>query len=112
VRGEKDHFGCGECDGDYCSACADECQIKPSLKLKCGHAIHKECLEGIFRTASNAGKIKLPRCPFPGCNQIPDHALMAAQSGPWVVLRDKIEELTNSTAAKLPNFNNKNSNDC
>jgi hypothetical protein len=60
----------------------------------CGHAIHLKCARAQYRVASTQGKIVYPKCGFPGCCALPEHALLRSEFVRWSDIRVQVERLT------------------
>jgi len=93
IRGEKEHLPCSECVGLPCAICGDPMKCKPCITMECGHHAHLQCVQQVFKSASDKGLIKLPKCSYPGCNKIPSHDLVKELSSKYIELHQKIELL-------------------
>lgn len=96
LKNEQNHFGCALCSQKvaYCVICHDSCTTSPSVLMKCGHPIHKSCLQMYYNGLDLKGRLHIPRCNFDfTCQCVPYHECVKDVAQKWIDLNMKIEEL-------------------
>jgi len=80
--------------GSLCPHCGKELWGQLSLRLPCGHTIHRACAVSIIKRQRTGPELKLPLCPAPGCGQFIYHKDLFAEAGPemeeWKLLEEDI----------------------
>lgn len=93
IADEKEHFPCAICNNLICSYCAEALTTKPSIKLRCGHYCHLECVQNMFKAASFDKKIVLPKCGDLKCFEIPNHSAITKEFQKWDPVAIRIKNL-------------------
>ena len=96
LKNEQNHFGCALCSQKvaYCVICHDSCTTSPSVLMKCGHPVHKSCLEILYQGLDLKGRIHIPRCNFDfTCQCVPYHECVQNVAQKWIDVNNKIEEM-------------------
>lgn len=97
LRGEKEHFGCAECNYEVaiCSICKSSCTTSPSVIMKCGHPAHLNCLVSLYNSLKSRGRIKVPRCNHDQtCQAVPYHRCVRKIAHKWIRIDNEIEKIT------------------
>ena len=102
IKGEKEHFGCAECNQNYCVICAELCTVKPSVKMTCGHTAHMECLINFFKAhpVPQRGIINLPRHQMMDCDKLPYHECVSNIASGWIQIDQRIHQKINKIIQK------------